>query len=151
MGRTRALFEVQRYLTDVGWVAHSPPSGKPIWFRSLETARVDLHTEMLLCVGPAKLGGELRSPRDFDPSAYRITDGITVWKPAWNADKTALSIRVAVERGPAELAGRIEQSSRSMSRWRARATTTVGAPRNLAFPGLNDNGDSDRRHPSTRS
>jgi hypothetical protein len=150
MGRTRALFEVQRYLTDVGWVAQSPSDGRPVWFRSLETARMELHTEMLRRPDSAKVGCQSWSPHDFDPAAYRITDGITVWKPEWNSDKTALSIRIDYEAGPARLVGRILKSSRSASRWQVSAPP-ADAPRKMEQPGLSDNGDSGRRRPSNQS
>lgn len=102
MGRSEQLFEVQHYVSNLGWLTQSPAGGKPVWFRSLESARVDLQAEMMLrCGDVGNVGdvGDMVTAEDegrkqrFNPLEYRITDGKTVWKPAWNADGTALIIR----------------------------------------------------------
>jgi hypothetical protein len=153
MGRSGALFEVQRYHPDVGWVAHLPTAVKPVWFRSLERARVQLHAEMLHCCDHKSVDGVAISTPEFDPSSYRITDGITIWIPAWNATRTALAIRLSENRGPAEIAqfaGQIPPSNRTASRGRVRVPP-ADTPCHLPLSGVSDNDDSDHRRPSNRS
>jgi hypothetical protein len=116
MGRWGALFEVQRYYPEAGWIAPFRTAAKPIWFRSLERASVELHAEMLRCRGQRNGDRVALSSCEFDPSAYRITDGITIWTPAWNADRTGLAIRIDVSRAPAdfpEFPGRVPQPNRT--------------------------------------
>lgn len=152
MGRSEALFEVQRYLSDIGWVTQSPAGGKPIWFRSLESARVDLQREMMLHYGAFRPAGEPGPKSIFDPSEYRITDGITVWRAAWNAQQSALAIRVDGARDPVETAGGKAQSNWPASGWQLRLSAT-GATCSIAPLDASDNGGSGdpRPRPNNRS